>query len=755
MKTKSNLNFLAFWSINDRLNLKILQQQLLEFQNAGLDGVIFHPRYYPNTPAYLSEEFLDIVSQTIIYAKEIGLTFWLYDENGWPSGTAGGKVLEAMPDSTCEWLVFEPKKRSESRFDPSDIRIHSKTGVNSLNPENVTTFIDITYEGYKQGLSAEAFDYVAGFFSDEVGFLNSEDLLNDNTLPWSQEIETLYAEKYGESIMPHLYKLFIFDEGSEIIKQRYWELLTDLLAQTFYQPINKWCEENGKLYTMHLKGEENIFFQMAYGGSSFQNLKQVSVPGIDALERFPGNNYYPRIASSLAKQFGDGRCLCETMGGSGWGVNPESFMEYVKGLIDCGINHFVFHLSQYELKASAIRDWPPSMPFHLSWKEAFPHVLASLRVYEQRNGEETEKIRTLIIAPTRGVMRQYTPDQATVLNIHNGDRVPNTKAGIISKQFNALVESCHRAGILFDVTEERMIEQYARFFDDYIQLGNMRYDQVIVAEGCVFDCNQDDLARFHIMDTTPWQLINPEFNQYLLDLIPNAANTELSTLIPFEGLSESDISKLRLEISDPVDETQIEILTNNLIKVIVKLSTGKEQRPFVWLKGNFHLASQDVYIEKDERQVYTNGSFALTKPKNDIATTDLIEVGYPFRAESFILEKNIHLLQDAQNLIFTGVHADAVRVWVDGTDLGWQFGSTPQVSFPFTQGEHHIRIELVPSTFNKYGPHHHLDGDRHLTSPAQYSGEKNFADFDDAPQHTHVAGWHFVKCGLQATVVFL
>jgi len=747
MNTKTNMNFLAFWSINDRLDLDLLKQQLLAFKKAGLDGVIFHPRYYPNKPAYLSEEFLDIVSQVIIHAKEISLAFWLYDENGWPSGTAGGKVLEVLPDSKCEWLVFE-----RSEVCKHNVHIHSKTGVNSLDPENVATFIEITYEGYKQGLSTEAFDYITGFFSDEVGFLDSHDLLNSNTLPWSEEIEKRYVEKYGEPIRPHLYKLFVLNEGFETTKQRYWEILTDLLAETFYQPINRWCEDNGKIYTMHLKGEENIFFQIAYGGSSFQNLKQVNIPGIDALERFPGNNYYPRIVSSLAKQFGDGRCLCETMGGSGWGADPESFIEYMKWLIDCGINHFVFHLSQYELKASAIRDWPPSMPLHLSWRKAFPHVLAELRDYEQSIMDREEQIRTLIIAPTRGVMQQYTPDQATALNIHNGDRVPNTKAGIISKQFNALVESCHQAGILFDVTEERMIEQHAIFFDHYIQLGKMCYDQVIVAEGCIFECKQDKLVPFHIMDNTLWELKNPELNQYLLDLIPNEMNTELSAVIPMIGLSKSDISTLTLEVSDPVDEARIEVLSNQIRVVVVP---DQEKQPFAWLKGRFYLRSQDVYVEKDERQVFTNGSFVLTKLEHKVATTDFIEVGYPFRTEPFILEKTVHLLTDAKKILLIGVHADAIRIWVDNVELGWLFGSNYQMDFPFTQGDHHIRIELFLSTFNKYGPHHHMDGDRHLVSPAQYSGIKNFADFDDAPEHTHVAGWHFVKCGVQATVVFV
>lgn len=734
----NQMKFLSFWSINDKLDLTVLKQQLVAFRKSGLDGVIFHPRYYPNTPEYLSEAFLSIVDETIMYAKEIGLSFWLYDENGWPSGTASGKVLEQLPDSTCEWLEYT---------DENSVEIRSKIGVNSLDPQNVSTFINITYEGYKNGLSKTAFDYVEGFFSDEVGFLDSDDLLNDNTLPWSEQIEERYKEKFNESMLPSLHKLFNFEDGAKDLKQRYWEILTDLLAETFYQPINEWCEDNGKRYTMHLKGEENLLFQMAFGGSSFQNLKYVNVPGIDALERHPSNNYFPRIASSVAKQFYDGTALCEAMGGSGWGVNPQSFEQYIKWLIDGGINTFVFHLSQYELKASAIRDWPPSMPLHLSWAEAFPAVIAKLREYAANRKDDNN---VLLVAPTRGVMRAYTPEQATVLNIHNGADVQNTPAGVISKQFSRLVEDCHRMGYQFDVTEERIIEQHAQIHEDGIQIGHIKYNKIIIGNGCVFEIDVDDLAKFVVTDNTDWELKNPGQNQYLLDLTKQDSG-ELTIEIPAEDLSRETTESLAIKTSDEVEAKTIEILENH-IKISV-MPGVKEEDPFVWLTGDFTLKTEAVYLDKGH-QVFTDGPFRLDNPSKEAAAFDLIESGYPFRTEAFVLTKNIKLYSEIPTIKLTGVDANAVRVTVNNECLGWFFGPNFEINGPFKAGNNEIKVELVPSTFNMYGPHHHYNGDRHLTSPLQYVGEKNFADFNDAPDKTHVDGWHFVKCGIGATVLF-
>lgn len=85
--------------------------------------------------------------------------------------------------------------------------------------------------------------------------------------------------------------------GYQLVRTRYWELMTDELVDSFYKPIHDWCLANGKEFTAHLKGEENLFFQLSYSGSCFHVLRNVSVPAIDALERHPGNQYYSRKES--------------------------------------------------------------------------------------------------------------------------------------------------------------------------------------------------------------------------------------------------------------------------------------------------------------------------------------------------------------------------------------------------------------------------------------------------------------------------
>ena len=100
------MKFLSFWSINDSVHTESLCKQMLELKQHGMEGVVFHPRFYPGEPNYMSHEFIRIVGEVILYAKSIGMEFWIYDENGWPSGAADGQVLLAHPDSKRWGLAY-------------------------------------------------------------------------------------------------------------------------------------------------------------------------------------------------------------------------------------------------------------------------------------------------------------------------------------------------------------------------------------------------------------------------------------------------------------------------------------------------------------------------------------------------------------------------------------------------------------------------------------------------------------------------
>lgn len=796
------LKFLSFWSINDALDLAALQMQLDELKAAGIEGVIFHPRYYPNEPHYMGTAYLDIVSELILYAKQIDVEFWLYDENGWPSGTAGGEVIARRPELRCEWAQYELLSSGEK-----GITIHSKPGVSSFQAEATALFIEITHEAYRKGLKPEAFDYVTGFFSDEVGFLDGHGVtLSYGAVPWDERLPAIYEKRYGEALEPLMELLFIDGAGCEQVRTRYWELLTDMLVQGFYEPIEEWCRANGKRFTAHLKAEEHPYFQLSYSGSCFQVLKGIETPAIDALERYPGNHFYPRLLHSVAVQQGRDGCLVEAMGGSGWGVSPESFTNYILWLAGHGIDQFVLHLNQFKLKTQAVQDWPPSMPSHLTWKDAFPALLASIKQKAKGLMDLSGEPDLLIIVPTRGIMSSFIPEDARQMNVHDGSNVPASRCGDWNQRLLQLVEACYAAGIHYEFTEEREVEEHGSILPGKLRIGCREYRRVLLAEGCLW--NDEEIVpslkavgiqveessswllncAIHgaegssvqlskgpaIPKQTAWDAEIPATNQVLIPFlekgqrkliaefpVEDAASMAELSIVLHDKVSSLSVNGVDLSI----EETKagfVAILPDRCIKdkdsirIEALVDLQGEPCPIAFLRGRFSVVSLAPYEDKDGAQWMTEGGFKLI-PLRKPEPGDLISSGFPFAGSPVRMVKELSLPRDTTNeslLQLTGIHAAAALVYIDDVELGWCWGPSWNVIIgKRAAGNYKLTVELVPSTFNVYGPHRHIDGDRYLTSPDQYKGLKNFADRADAPEQTLVRQWHFVKWGIQGEAV--
>ena len=80
-----------FWSWNGELEKDELIRQVAIMKEMGFGGYYMHTRVGMATP-YLSDEFMDLIGACIEKGKKVGMNSYLYDEDRWPSGSAGGKV---------------------------------------------------------------------------------------------------------------------------------------------------------------------------------------------------------------------------------------------------------------------------------------------------------------------------------------------------------------------------------------------------------------------------------------------------------------------------------------------------------------------------------------------------------------------------------------------------------------------------------------------------------------------------------------
>ena len=196
-----------FWSWNDDLDPEELGRQIGLMDDAGWGGFFMHARVGLQTP-YLGERWMDCISACVDEARQRGMDAWLYDEDKWPSGFAGGLSVSQDADYRPQYLVCKVDNRPAllperiatfaarevngvlSAIWPEHapkiatdndrlIQFYPQTqahGVpwfndycyaNLLNPDAVRAFLDTTHEVYARILGADFGGAVPGIFTDE------------------------------------------------------------------------------------------------------------------------------------------------------------------------------------------------------------------------------------------------------------------------------------------------------------------------------------------------------------------------------------------------------------------------------------------------------------------------------------------------------------------------------------------------------------------------------------------------------------
>jgi len=103
-----------FWAWNGKLSDEELKAQIDVFQKMGLGGFHMHVRTGLDSP-YLSDEYMEHIHCCIEEARQRGMLAWLYDEDRWPSGTAGGRVTKDKPENARKTLLLTCEPYAENR----------------------------------------------------------------------------------------------------------------------------------------------------------------------------------------------------------------------------------------------------------------------------------------------------------------------------------------------------------------------------------------------------------------------------------------------------------------------------------------------------------------------------------------------------------------------------------------------------------------------------------------------------------------
>ncbi|EIP99665.1 hypothetical protein OpiT1DRAFT_04192 [Opitutaceae bacterium TAV1] len=502
-----------FWSWNGVLRPDELLRQTAVLREMGMGGAFMHSRTGLGTE-YLGKEWFELVNACADEFGTLGLEGWLYDEDRWPSGSAGGLAtrkngfrMQYLRLTVCDVAAARAAlaggadavavfAAQVNGFVLGDYRLLSRdagipapeilpgesvllftrelmpehsfyngaTYLDTMNADATRHFINITHERYLAACGDRIGRTITGIFTDEPhrGFVmcdSNEQAGPANpgwVTPWTGCLPVAFRERWGYDLTGRLPELFLKRRGSPVspVKWHYMELAQTLFIENWAKPVHAWCREHGLRLTGHVLHEDTLGAQAAPCGSVMRYYEHMDVPGVDILGRGNRNYWIVKQLASVARQQGRVWMLSELYGCTGWQLDFSGHKEIGDWQAFLGINVRCHHLSWYTMAGEAKRDYPASIFFQSSWYREYKYVedyYARLHVMLQR-GEAVCEL--LVVHPVESLWAQVHAGWATWLKTRDPDLLA------LEEVFEDTFHWLAAAGTDFDYGDE---DHFARF----------------------------------------------------------------------------------------------------------------------------------------------------------------------------------------------------------------------------------------------------------------------------------------------------
>jgi len=504
------------WTWNDLLTEEQIRGTLRDLAGQKVKQVWVHPRPGLMTP-YLGDDWFRLWRVALDEAEKLDMNVWIYDENSYPSGFAGGLVPEAMPESRGRGVHFSEVKQlgalgddvlavyrmtddgfqnvtrkarsgeklPEGRYLVASIRQASSSGwfggkyyVDLLHPGVTEKFLEITMGAYEREIGKHFGERVPGVFTDEPH------LTPAGGLHWSERLPRDFKKRWGYDLMDHLPSLVRPVGDWKRVRHNYQQFLLEEFIECWAKPYYEYCERHNLEFTGHYW--EHGWPGASHGGDNMAMYAWHQRPAIDTLMNLYdegmhaqfGNVRAVKELASVANQLGRKRTLCEAYGAGGWDLRFEDIKRIGDWLYVLGVNTLNEHLSYVTIRGARKRDHPQSFSYHTPWWEGY-HVMAA---YFTRlslvlsSGEQVNRV--LVIEPTSTAW------------MYQGD----SHLGEIGNSFQQLVTDLAKAQVDFDLGCENIIARHGsvrvhRLHDArpdidrelvYLVVGQRSYDTLVL-----------------------------------------------------------------------------------------------------------------------------------------------------------------------------------------------------------------------------------------------------------------------------------
>ncbi len=444
------------WFLNGDMNPAELRRQLRLMRAAGLGGVVLHARQ-GHTVEYMSAEWMDGILCCVETCAEIGMKTWLYDEDNFPSGYAGGEVLRRYPEGRAKCLAMVDGE-FVVQLTPWHPAYSSDWYTDLLDPRVGEVFLETTHERYAEVLGAHLGTTVTAVFTDEPGFYNHFYDCAPGTVPWTPDLPEEFERRMGYDLTPRLKHLFEGeDERCRRTRRDFYRVVSKLIVERFYLPQKQWCNDRGMKLVGHVNNEELLVDHVRYNADFFSAMDGLDMPGLDIIfikedyRRAPAS-IVPKIASSAAHTRGKAEVLTETYGAMGWDLSPEDMRRLADWQLVRGVTRFVPHALYYSIEGERYNECPPS----LFWQSShWPYIVALFEYIKRWTWvlENTLPVgEVAVYYPIDAVREVTTPEVAPSLG--NGLDETVSEAGRLGIAFRAVMDGLFRAKVDFDVVDD-------------------------------------------------------------------------------------------------------------------------------------------------------------------------------------------------------------------------------------------------------------------------------------------------------------
>lgn len=569
-----------FWSWNGRLEKNELLRQIDVLKEMGMGGFFCHSRTGLATE-YLGDEWFDLINACAEKGQAENMETWLYDEDRWPSGTAGGMVTENK-EYRIHYLRLNvaPAKEfaftgeviaaffvrlsgqsftGKRRVQPGDAAAEGETAlyftseeqveysfyngetyVDTMNPEATKHFIEITHEKYREKCGKYMQNgAIKGIFTDEPhhgGVMNGFALLNkegNNLTPYPKNLFSHFEKQFGYDLADYLPELFLLSEGKTVhpVKWQYMYLLNRLFVENYLTPIQEWCHAHNQISTGHLLHEDSLGAQAVMNGSMASGYEAMDYPGVDVLWETNPDYVIVKQLQSTGRQLNKPWLMSELYGCSGWQM---TFANH-KGMGDWqalfGINLRCHHLSWYTMQGEAKRDYPGSIFFQQEWYKEYAYVEDYYaRLHAAMLGGQPV-CDTLYISPVESFWASIRPGWMHSLWI------TDETLQKLDKQYKDLFWALLNRHIDFDYGDEGQLQRLGKIEAGNAQpelcIGGGRYKNIIISASLTLRQSTVDLLE-RFMQAGGKVIIAGDAPAYI-DALPSENVLPGAVRVPFEG----------------------------------------------------------------------------------------------------------------------------------------------------------------------------------------------------------------------------